>query len=238
MRKLIISFLCVLLAFASVSCASKKTEEENAPADTAEKVSEAITEDKQSEELSIDSFDYSEPFDERGCWKGINALEYVTLCDYENIDIPTDEELKAEDTNKYSYIVDYLSKRCNVSSYPDLMFDYQAKALCVSIENIASSSNISYHEMLNNIGYKDSDELIEASREEINEQIKKDLIIQAIAEEQSITMNEDLLAEYFKNSYDIEDYSSYVERYGIGYIMYSALSEIVLKTVAGEAVFE
>lgn len=41
-----------------------------------------------SSSASTTSFDYSAPFDENGLWKGVTALDYVTLPTYKGIEVP------------------------------------------------------------------------------------------------------------------------------------------------------
>lgn len=40
-----------------------------------------------SSSASTTSFDYSAPFDENGLWKGVTALDYVTLPTYKGIEV-------------------------------------------------------------------------------------------------------------------------------------------------------
>ncbi len=42
-----------------------------------------------SSSASTTSFDYSAPFDENGLWKGVTALDYVTLPTYKGIEVPS-----------------------------------------------------------------------------------------------------------------------------------------------------
>ncbi len=42
-----------------------------------------------SSSASTTSFDYSAPFDENGLWKGVTALDYVTLPAYKGIEVPS-----------------------------------------------------------------------------------------------------------------------------------------------------
>ena len=48
----------------------------------------AAGEDSDAAEAS--TFDYSAGLDENGYWKGVKALDFVTLCDYKNIEIAND----------------------------------------------------------------------------------------------------------------------------------------------------
>lgn len=68
-------------------------------ADAAEGASDST--DASSEDGSDDSaspsFSYSTYLDDEGHWQGVTALDYVTLCDYKNIPVPSDEVVPTDD---------------------------------------------------------------------------------------------------------------------------------------------
>lgn len=65
---------------------------EEATSDASDGTSEA---DGTDEETS--TFSYSTYLDDEGHWQGVTALDYVTLCDYGNISVPSDEVTPTDD---------------------------------------------------------------------------------------------------------------------------------------------
>lgn len=229
MKKIILSLLCAGLLLSGIAC----TSDEKANDTEEEVTTEAPIETSADTEETFDSkdFDYSKPFDENGYWADVKALDFVTLCDYKNIEIPSDDELSADGSDRYTYVGNYLIDNCKVESYPDSMYQYHRDLMCVDFANYAKSQNSTYSEKLAELGYPDTDSFVVSSKTDIENEIKKDLILQAIAEENSITVDEEFLAEYLKNDYQIDDFSKYEEFYGIGYLKYSTLGEVIIKSI-------
>ncbi len=96
--------LAVLLAFALVfslaACGSQKTDEENASAGSG---TESDTGSAAAD------FDYSGALDENGMWKGVRALDHVTLCDYSDIVIK-----QSDIDSEIEYFLTYFSDEVKV----------------------------------------------------------------------------------------------------------------------------
>ncbi len=61
------------------------------------------------------------------------------------------------------------------------------------------------------------------------------LIVQAIAEDASLSVDEAAVADYFKTYVGVDDYSDYEETYGTSYLKLSALKQAVMDYLAEHA---
>lgn len=72
--------------------------EETSTEEATEVATEAETgAEEESSEAETEAFDYSEGYDEKGFFEGVHALDYVTLLDYSNIELP-DSILPSDET--------------------------------------------------------------------------------------------------------------------------------------------
>ncbi len=94
--------LAALLAVPLLAgCDSGTSGDSSATDDSSTESSGVVIETYDDSDL-VTEFDYSGDLDENGYWKGVTALDYVTLCDYSSIEIPvadvlpTDEEVQEQ----------------------------------------------------------------------------------------------------------------------------------------------
>lgn len=79
---------------------------------------EAELKDLEADGIAISNFNYSEPFDDNGYWKGIKALDYVTLCDYKAIPISKADVEVSDDTIQQT-IDQFLSQHTSTNQIKD-----------------------------------------------------------------------------------------------------------------------
>ena len=119
---------------------------------------------------------------------------------------------------------------------PETMMKYQQDAnyyyyriLCQSYADNNSSYGYTaddWFEMLTHCTNKE--EFDEMNEEAYINMCKNSLVMQAIAEQEGISISDDDLAEYFSSNMNLDDYSEYEEYYGLGYLKMIALNEKVL----------
>ena len=78
--------------------------------------------------------------------------------------------------------------------------------------------------------------LIQKAREGNIENAKFSLIIQAIAEDAGITVNDGDVAAYFKKYVETEDYKEYERSYGIPYTRFITLQQFVMDELLRDAI--
>ena len=100
----------------------------------------------------------------------------------------------------------------------DANYDYymlQAKAYA----NYYTNYGYTAEQWFYNLTYCENKEQFDEMNEDIYIQaVKESLAMQAIAEQEGITVSEDDLKEYFTANEGVEDYSEYKDYYGIGYL--------------------
>jgi trigger factor len=137
-----------------------------------------------------------------------------------------------------NYIYDYLSNDVTVKSVPEELLQHQEDAMLYYYEQSAVSYALTLEEFLQTyVGYDSVDDLIDAAAEDNRKWVEYTLIIQAIAEEEDITADDDDLAAYFTGM-GISDYTQYETEYGLPYLKQSALTQKVMDYLAEHAVLE
>lgn len=138
-----------------------------------------------------------------------------------------------------SYVQDYLINDSKVNSMPDLLMEYQENAMLSYYSEYAAYFGMEFDEFLSAyMGVASSDELKESNYDNNAETAKYYLIAQAVAEDAGITVSDDDVANFFKEYYDTDDYSSYEEQYGMPYLKQNVLCMLVIEHVSENAVLE
>jgi trigger factor len=138
-----------------------------------------------------------------------------------------------------NYIQDYLSSDVTVKSAPDSLVEYQVNSMKKYYQDSAESYGMELEEFLSAyVGVSTLDELITSSADDNMKAAQTSLIIQAIAEEQKITVTDDDVATYFKEQLGTDDYSEYEETYGMPYLKQAVLSAKVMDYLFEHTVLE
>lgn len=137
--------------------------------------------------------------------------------------ITSDLQQNAIDT----YISESILEKGEVSSIPEVLTMYNKEALTFSYENAASEAGMELSEYLSSsVGVESMEELMENYAETMEENSKYALIVQAIAEDQSIEVSDEDITEYFKKL-GTDDYSEYETNYGKPYLKQVVISQKV-----------
>lgn len=100
----------------------------------------------------------------------------------------------------------------------------------------ATMYGVSLDTMLTNAGYESVDAYLEASASSKESMIKQILIMQALAEENNIVCDTDILNAEFARYFGSTDMTSYVNAYGENYVKTNILHDIVMQNVIDNTV--
>lgn len=136
-----------------------------------------------------------------------------------------------------NYVKDYVVKNSKVTSVPDNMIEYQENSLVGYFKEYAQYYNMKYDDFLKNfLGVATSEDLLKEYREDNVQMATLFLVIQAVAEDSKITVNEDDIAKYFMEYEGSSDYSVYQEIYGLPYLKLLVLNQEVIKHLVDNTV--
>ena len=200
-----------------------------------------------------ESFDISVPFPEdyeNEELKGKDAVFSITINHiYKDVYPEIDDEFVKENLSGYNslqeytdalsksivyqqkveYIVDKLMEETSVSSYPQRPIDYYKALQKNAVEQQASYYGMEVDEMLSIFyEYEDIDSYMADMEELIKEEVKFYLIVQAIAEEKGIKVQNTDIAEFFENQQGSSDYSYAEAIYGKPYLKYTVMGYMVI----------
>ena len=141
------------------------------------------------------------------------------------------DDLQKNSINQY--IHQQFTSDTTVNSIPDEMTKYQEGLMINFFQEYANMYEMELDDFLKDyVGVADVDALKEANRETIISEATYALVIQAIAEDAGITVDEADLVKYLET----DDYSSFVEQYGLPYLKQYALAQKVVDYVVDNAV--
>jgi trigger factor len=138
-----------------------------------------------------------------------------------------------------SYLQKYIAENSIVKSVPETVMKYQEDSMINYVQSFVDYNNIDLKDFLSAYeNVSNTEELLEKYRDKNTETASFYLIIQAIAEDADIKVNDDDVAEYFAEYMMIEDYSDYEELYGMPYLKLIVLNQKVLDYIKDNAVME
>ena len=157
----------------------------------------------------------------------------------------TIEEMKAgisENLQKdaiRTYVSEFIVHDTTIHSLPPQLIAFHENAMIAYYTEYASYYGMDLESFLKE--YADmasAEELKEAARADNEESAAQYLIYQAIAEASGITVSDDDIANFFKERYGMDDYSMYVEQYGIPYLKQNIMSTFALELLMDNVVLE
>lgn len=149
------------------------------------------------------------------------------------------EDIKSDLQNSAvaQYIQEYIVENTTIKSLPERLLKYQEKSMIHYYQGSADSYGLSLNEYLSTyMGVSNSDELLKKYLDNNKQIATFYLIIQAIAEDAGISVNDDDVGTYFKEYMKIEDYSKFEESYGMPYLKLVALNQKVINHMDDKAV--
>jgi len=138
-----------------------------------------------------------------------------------------------------NYVQDYIFENSTINSLPNILLRYQEEALVASYRENAKYYNMKLNDFLKTfVGVSSVNELLEKYKEQNTEIANYNLAIQAIAEDSGISVTEEHLRTYFSENLGTEDYSQYEEIFGLPYLKFTVLQDLVLDNIISKAVLE
>jgi len=168
--------------------------------------------------------------------------DYVAESLYPYYGWTTVEEMKAglrSDIQKYNiqqYLKQYFTTEVVVNSVPDQLMEFQESAMLSFYQEYAEYYGVEIEELLSQEGLSSVEELLESYYDTNLSNAVNVLVIIAIAEDAGFRISDDELAEYFFRYEGSDDYSMYVEQYGLPYVKHNVLCQKVMDYVIDNAV--
>lgn len=146
---------------------------------------------------------------------------------------------KMRDAATASYLNEYIIDNTKVTSIPKSLLRYQEDAMVYYYQTFASQYSMDIEEFLSAyVGVATIDELIQKNNEVLKENASLSLIIQAIAEDADISVNDEDVAAYLKDYAGLEDYSEYKETFGMPYLKLMTLNQSVMDHIMDNSVMQ
>jgi len=135
------------------------------------------------------------------------------------------------------FVYDYFINEVKVSSVPEVIISHYENMLLSYYTEYAEYYSLPLDEFLSTYaGVADVDELLESSRQDILDSATYALVCQAMAEDMGYEVTEAELDRVFAVQIGSNDFSEYVENYGLPYIKQYVLTTVMFEHVAENAV--
>lgn len=141
------------------------------------------------------------------------------------------------ESNLSNFVWDYLLDNTQITEVPQVVTDYQSEMLLNRVRDTAQMYGISaemYLQMM--MGIENEEAFLELQAEYIVEAATQWMIIQAIAEDAGIGIDDEALATYFRETMETDDYSGYEEDFGRPYLCMAVTSDTVNNMIKDNAV--
>jgi trigger factor len=137
------------------------------------------------------------------------------------------------------YVQQRLVDDTEVKSLPPLLVEYQEKSLIDYYQSYADQYGMGFADFLNlYLGVSSSDALLELYSEDNESTARMYLVLQAVAEDAGLTVEEEDIIDYFQRYVGTSDYGQYTAYYGLPYIKLIVLQQKVLDYVVDRATLE
>ncbi|MDD6212539.1 MAG: FKBP-type peptidyl-prolyl cis-trans isomerase [Clostridiales bacterium] len=157
--------------------------------------------------------------------------EFVAENLQENLDVSTAKELKDKievsvgQSKKNSAVWGWLQENCTVESYPEELINSLLDSMIYAMKQSAENAGTSFEDLLTQYGFESEEDMKENYyRSSAEEYVKQMMITQAIVNAENISVTEDDMVYYM----DTDDYSDYVNYYGMGYLKMSCKSSYLV----------
>ncbi len=140
-----------------------------------------------------------------------------------------------------AYLDDYIVEKSAVSEIPASLVEYQKKAMLAYYDNMASQYSMKLSDMLSMQNYDSVDAFVEDQKADLEAAAKHQLVMQAIAESEEISVTEADVDTFVKltTGTDSDDViKKYKETLGMPYLTQIALNDAVAKLLSDGAVLK
>ena len=137
------------------------------------------------------------------------------------------------------YIQSDVLERAASAEVPESVVDYQKANMANYYRSNANNYGMSLEEFLSAAAGQESLEAVyEANSAQLEDMARFSLILQAIAEDADLEVTEEVLTDYFTEINGTGDYTQFEEIYGLSYLKYSILQEVVMDYLIDNAVLQ
>lgn len=137
------------------------------------------------------------------------------------------------------YIQDYLIDNFTVRKIPRVIMKCQENSLIIHYQNEAYNYQMRLSDYLKQyLEIENIKHLLSEHEEDIMKTAKSFLVIQAIAEDASIKVNDSDVQQYFNDYGNIEKYYDYQEKLGMNYLRLTILTPIILDYIQNNSILE
>lgn len=181
-----------------------------------------ISEEKYPE--LTDSF-VAEKFADEG-WKTVAELR-----------VGLSEELAEQKTTEY--LQKYITEQSQITEVPESVIKQQENAMLSYYSSYAAQYSMTLDSLFSAYGYESAEAFLNDARASIENESRKLLVYQAIAETENFVIGESEIVAYLKGNasgFDESKLDSYIENYGMPYMAQATLYDMAFDTVADSAV--
>ncbi len=196
-----------------------------------------MTAEEKKEQFERDGwYDYTEHFgkglDKDGTLADIDAKDYVTLCDYEAIELKDGAPI-----DRKNELRNYLLENCVVKECPEYKEMLQERIRFVLTKSYERSEQV-YYEAHGEYQFKDIYAAYNVTEEEFNEaivaeaeaELKKFLILEVIFEKEGFEVTEADIVEWVEScGYKESDVEAVIYQHGRAYVNRMTMETIVLR---------
>lgn len=141
------------------------------------------------------------------------------------------------DNALYNFVWNYMIEQSELTELPQAATDFQSTMLLNRVRSEAQMYGVPVETYLQAmVGVQDEDAFLEAQAQSIESGAKRQLIIQAIAEETGLSTDDAAIAAYFLENMGTEDYAAYEENFGRPYLCMAVIEETVNAMLIDNAV--
>lgn len=135
------------------------------------------------------------------------------------------------------YLWDKVVEGAAVSEIPEILMDNKEKSMLKYYATSASQYGMELSAYLTAaMGISSPDELLETSKEDLENAAKDSLVRQALFEDMGLSAGDEDVKTYFKDVMGVTDYSDYSDYYGMPYIRMMVMSEKMMNQISEQAV--
>jgi len=154
----------------------------------------------------------------------------------------TIEEMRAglrSDIQNYSiqqYIRQYIVTMVTIISMPDQVMEYQNNFMLEYYQQLAEYYGAELEELLYDEGFYSVDDLIETYYDYNYENAVSLLVLQAVAEDAKLTIDDEDIIGYFLKYDMLDEYSSLLDQYGMPFIKQNVINQKAIDYIIDNAI--
>lgn len=147
------------------------------------------------------------------------------------------DELAEQKTTEY--LQKYITEQSQITEVPESVIKQQENAMLSYYSSYAAQYSMTLDSLFSAYGYESAEAFLNDARASIENESRKLLVYQAIAETENFVIGESEIVAYLKGNasgFDESMLDSYIENYGMPYMAQATLYDMAFDTVADSAV--